>query len=91
MQIKKHLSGGTLRAAMVDAIKAAMASFTEQDQQKERAAMELGLAPRTLRVWLGPEDKGGWPELQGIVGSVEKLVSTKPKTKKKRKAKKSSQ
>lgn len=62
--IKKHLSGGTLRQVMVAEVQRALDKFSGQTLAIEQAALELGITPRTLRVWRGPVDKGGWPELQ---------------------------
>jgi len=92
MHIKKHLSGGTLRTVMANEIKRVLSECarTSPDNIKERAAIALGLTPRTIRVWLGPVDKGGWNELQGVVGSMEKLLKTKSVKAKKRSKKKSS-
>lgn len=78
MQIKKHLNGGTLRAVMVAEIKRVLAKFANEELSLEKCAVELGLHHRTLRVWRGPIEKGGWPELQGQ-GGMEKVLKTKPK------------
>lgn len=84
MAIKKHIAGGTLRIVMAEEIKKqlAVAANGHPDQYREVAAIALGITPRTLKVWLGPIDKGGWSELQGF-GGMEKLLKTKAKTKKK--------
>jgi len=87
MHIKKHLSGGTLKVVMAEEIKRVFAKFSGQDQPVEKAALELGITPRTVRVWKGPVEKGGWTELQGF-GGMEKLLSTQPKTKAKKRSKK---
>lgn len=93
MEIKKHLGGGSLRKAMAAEImrQLAEAAKVAPTQIVERAAFALGITPRTLRVWKGPVDKGGWEELQGL-GGMEKLIAvakrSKAKKKKSKKAKK---
>ncbi len=87
MHIKKHMSGGTLRTVMAEEIKRVFEKFSTEDMPVEKASLELGIAPRTLRVWRGPVDKGGWIELQGL-GGMERLLGTKPKTKSKKRSKK---
>jgi hypothetical protein len=67
---------------MAEEIKRVFEKFSGQDQSVEKAALELGITPRTLRVWRGPVEKGGWTELQGF-GGMEKLLKTKPKKAKK--------
>ncbi len=84
MQTKKHLEGGTLHTVMVTEVKRTLHKFSGQDQATEKAALELGITPRTLRVWMGPEAKGGWKELQGQ-GGMAKVLGVKPKSKKKKK------
>lgn len=71
--IKKHLQGGSLRAVMVQEIIRVIRKYATQDQKYEHAALELGVTPRTLRLWRGPVDKGGWSELQGL-GGIEMLA-----------------
>lgn len=95
MQIKKHLSGGTLRTVMAEEIKRVIAKFSGEDQAIEKAALELGVTPRTIRVWKGSVDKGGWPELQGY-GGMERLTkavgrASRHRTKRTRTKKKTSQ
>lgn len=87
MQIKKHLNGGTLRTVMAEEIKRCIVKYANDDQPVEKAAMELGIAPRTLRVWKGDVSQGGWEELQGR-GGMELLCKTPKKSKSKKKAKK---
>ncbi len=50
----------------------------------ERAAKNLGITLRTLYKYIGPLDKGGWPELQvSMEESMSKVsTATKPKAKK---------
>lgn len=84
--IKKHLNGGTLRAVMVEEIKRVLTKFSGEDQFVEKVSVELGIAPRTIRVWLGPVEQGGWEELQGK-GGAEKLLGTKPKKSKEKRSK----
>lgn len=93
MEVKKHLSGGTLKVAMVEAVKAAVYKFAGEGQALEKAAIELGITPRTLNIWLGPVDKGGWAELEGVKqaigtrGVVEHMLDVAPKLAKRRSAK----
>lgn len=96
MQIKKHLTGGSLRRVMVAEIKAVMSEVAKTEEIFSRvidkSATELGITPRTLRVWLGPVDAGGWDELQPTRADLEKLIVTlQKKAKKARKSKKTSQ
>lgn len=77
-QVKKHLVGGSLRRVQVDEIKRVMASHAGEAQFIERVALELGVVPRTLRVWVGPVEKGGWPELQ-VHDAMSRVLATKPK------------
>jgi hypothetical protein len=86
METKKHLEGGTLHTVMASEVKRALVEFSGQDQYIEKAALQLGITPRTLRVWIGPVEKGGWEELQGK-GGMAKLLATKPKAKAKKRAK----
>lgn len=80
MNVKKHLEGGSLRRVMVEEIKRCFNKYQNDSQPIERAALELGITPRTLRVWKGPEEKGGWKELQGN-GGMELLNKALPKGK----------
>lgn len=50
----------------------------------ERAAKTLGITLRTLYKYIGPPEKGGWPELQVSMEESMSKVSTvaKPKAKK---------
>lgn len=84
MAIKKHLEGGTLRQVMVAEISRVLTKYSEDSQFYERAALELGITPRTLRVWTGPVKKGGWAELQPehVVEQVLGILNEKGKQKK---------
>lgn len=83
MSIKKHLQGGTLRKVMVNEVKRCLKLYVGQPQSIEKAAIHLGVTPKTLRLWKGPVDKGGWEELQIPAGAaVEALMAAggiKPK------------
>lgn len=72
---KKHLAGGTLRAVMAAEILRVLEKYQDDSQLYEKAAIELGTTPRTLRVWRGPINKGGWEELQPR-NCVERLMNT---------------
>ena len=79
MEVKKHLAGGTLRQVMAEEVKRSLASHSEEPQPIERAAIELGVTPRTIRLW-----QKTWPELQPeLKGSMERLLSITPKAAKK--------
>ena len=79
MSVKKHLVGGTLRAVMVEEVRRVMALEGHID----RAAVVLGITPRTLRVWLAK-----WPELAGVYrGAMEQMLDVKPVPKRGRKKK----
>ena len=73
--IKKHLEGGTLRKVMAEEIIRVLTKYSDDSQVYERAALELGITPRTLRVWRGPVEKGGWEELQ-VKNAVDTLMCT---------------
>jgi hypothetical protein len=64
MSVKKHLAGGSLRAVMAAEIKRCLQKYGQGPQPVEHAALELGITPKTLRLWKGPIEKGGWEELQ---------------------------
>lgn len=82
--IKKHMMGGTMHLVMIAEVKRALAKFSGEDQSVEKAALEMGITPRTLRVWMKD-----WPELNDIRGSMEKVIRAVA-TKSKKKTKKSS-
>jgi hypothetical protein len=71
--MKEHLAGGTLRKVMVVEV---LRSLKSHEGKVDPAAIELGVTPRTLRIW-----KHAWPELSA--GGMEKL-SKVTKVKKKR-------
>lgn len=73
MAYKEHLVGGTLRSVMVQEVLRAMKA---NKGHIDTAAVELGITPRTLRLW-----KANWPELQGI-GGMNVVLKTKKKIKK---------
>lgn len=84
--VKKHLQGGTLRKVMAAEIFRCLKFYANHSQPIDMTAMELGITPKTLRLWKGPVEKGGWQELQIPAGkAVETLLrvaGTKKKTKK---------
>lgn len=88
MSVKKHLQGGSLRKVMAAEILRALRFHGNDSQPVDKAAMELGITPKTLRLWKGPVEKGGWQELQVPAGkAVEtfiKAVGYKKKPTKKR-------
>lgn len=63
--MKAHLVGGTLRTVMVAEV---LRSLKANKGRVDPAALELGITPRTLRLW-----KHSWPELS--TGGMEKLLS----------------
>lgn len=67
MAVKKHLVGGTLRKVIVQEVKRVL---EEKAGHIDGAAVELGITPRTLRVWLKE-----WPELQVDGKQLEKVIS----------------
>ena len=78
--VKKHLQGGTLRKVMATEVLRCLKLFTNHSQPIDRAAMELGITPKTLRLWKGPVEKGGWHELQVPAGkAVETLLKAATK------------
>lgn len=74
--IKQHLAGGTLRKVMAKEILRVLNKHQDAPQRFERMAVELGVTPRTLRIWLGPMHKGGWEELQpkNVVAKVLEAI-----------------
>jgi hypothetical protein len=79
--MKKHLEGGTLRAAMADEVRRQILAHAGTDQALDAASLALGITSRTLRSWLAPVEKGGWSELDEFrgVGAMEKVLNVKPK------------
>lgn len=76
--MKAHLKGGTLRAVMVKEIKRCMAKHADSHSPILAAALELGVAPKTLRQWKGPLEKGGWEELQpDLMEGLQAVLSVK--------------
>ncbi|UOF79052.1 heliX-turN-helix motif protein [Caudoviricetes sp.] len=87
--MKEHLVGGTLRKVMVDEV---LRILRRHNGRVDPAAIELGITPRTLRLW-----KAKWPEFKDVtfipVGGIERVLNLekppgkpprrKPKEKKK--------
>lgn len=73
MTVKRHLSGGTLRKVMAEEILRVLKATQGDSMALEKAALVLGVTPRTLRVWRGPVEKGGWEELQ-VKDAVEQFM-----------------
>lgn len=71
--MKEHLAGGTLRGVMVTEV---VRSLQSHQGHVETSAAELGITPRTLRLW-----KHKWPELQNVATIETVLKVTKPKPK----------
>jgi len=65
-KVKEHLVGGTLRTLIVAEVKRVMG---EKSGHIDGAAVELGITPRTLRVWLKK-----WPEFQVDGHQMERVV-----------------
>lgn len=84
-KIKKHLDNGSLRKVMADEIQRVIKKYAGQTMAVEQAAIELGVTPRTLRIWRGPVDKGGWPELQikDVIGKFLDIAERLPPSEKK--------
>lgn len=68
--VKKHLQGGSLRKVMANEILRCLSIYGNESQPIDKAALELGITPKTLRLWLGPVEKGGWQELQVPAGKA---------------------
>jgi hypothetical protein len=60
----KHFEGGTLRMVMAKEVKRVLKKNRHNPRPVIAASLELGVHHKTLRVWMGPVDKGGWAELQ---------------------------
>lgn len=65
---KKHLMGGSLHQAMVEEVRRVLGVYSGLKNQKDAAAVELGVTPRTLCKWLK-----NWPELNEM-GSIETVL-----------------
>jgi hypothetical protein len=89
--VKRHLEGGSLRKVMAAEIVRVIRKYAGQSQSLEHAALELGVTARTLRIWRGPVEKGGWKELQQDTDKFyEAIEQESKKGKKKRSSKKPS-
>jgi hypothetical protein len=76
--MKKHLQGGSLRRVMVHEILRVMKKHAGSHSPIASAAVELGIAVKTLRQWKGPVDKGGWSELQpDLLAGLQAVLSGK--------------
>lgn len=90
MERKHKLEGGTLRIVMAQEIKRTLKEVGDTGLYgMEAAAKKLGITLRTLYKYVGPVDKGGWPELQVTVEDAMAKVSSAVKKPVKKPAKKS--
>lgn len=82
---KQYLGEGSLRTVMANEIRNALGRHTNRAD----AAKELGICIRTLRNWMRPVDRGGWPELQldnvDISGAIEMITDAMKYKKRKKK------
>ena len=85
--VKKHMEGGTLRVVMANEVRRVLHKNQDAPQKLVMSALELGVTPKTLRQWMGPEEKGGWAELQVKPGEamekLEKVMGSRKKPTKK--------
>lgn len=72
--VKRHLQGGSLRKVMANEILRCIKFYGNESQPIDKAAMELGITPKTLRLWKGPVEKGGWQELQVPAGEAMEAI-----------------
>lgn len=62
--IKGHLRGGSIEAFIVSRVKTLMVELKDDPQKLMKISIDLGIALKTLRQWLGPVEKGGWEAFQ---------------------------
>jgi hypothetical protein len=88
MERKVKLEGGTLHTVMALEIKRVLKEEVKDDgvYGLERAAKVLGITLRTLYKYIGPTDKGGWPELQVNMEDAMAKLSTATKAPKAKKS-----
>lgn len=61
---KRHLQGGSIEQFIITRVRTLLKELHDDQNKLMKISVDLGVALKTLRQWLGPTEKGGWEAFQ---------------------------